>query len=195
MYHRSTIHFTMAGVGLKEQKKRLLQLLKKKALKKGRILLSSGRASNYYIDGRLITLTSEGAYLAGSIIFNLIKDKNIAAIGGPTLGADPILGAILSLASLKGKRISGFIVRKSTKKHGMQRLIEGPALLPHSHVVLVDDVVTTGNSLILAKQALNKEKIIVDCAIVIMDRQEGAGENLAKVGCPLIPLFKKRDIL
>ena len=174
---------------------RLLQLIKAKALKRGRILLSSGKVSNYYLDGRLVSLTSQGAYLVASIIFDLIKDKKITAVGGPTLGADPIVGAIISLAAIKGRKLSGFIVRKSTKRHGMQRLIEGPLLPRGSRVVLVDDVVTTGGSLIAAKKALAKEGIIVDCAIVIVDREEEARQNLAKANCRLISLFKKRNIL
>lgn len=185
----------MKKVKLKRFKRRLLQLLKKNALKQGRVVLSSGKVSNYYLDGRLVTLTSQGVYLAASIIFDLIKDKKITAIGGPTLGADPIIGAILGLALTKKKKLSGFIVRKSTKKHGTQRLIEGPDLPKGSRVILIDDVVTTGESLIVAKKALDKQGVIVDCAIVIVDREEGAEENLAKVGCQLIPLFKKRDIL
>jgi orotate phosphoribosyltransferase len=180
---------------VKEYKRRLLQFLKQKALKHGRVLLSSGKVSNYYLDGRLVTLSSQGAYWVASIILDLIKDKKITAIGGPTLGADPIVGAVISLAAIKGKKLGGFIVRKGTKKHGMQHLIEGPRLPKGSRVVLVDDVVTTGGSLIAAKIALARLGVKVDCAIVIVDREEGARENLAKAGCRLISLFKKRDIL
>ena len=180
---------------IKQYKRRLLQLLKRKALKRGKIILSSGKVSSYYLDGRLITLTSSGAYWLGSIILDLIKGKRVTAIGGPTLGADPIVGAVITLAAIKKKKLSGFIVRKETKKYGMQRLIEGPSLPRGSRVVMVDDVATTGASLITAKKVLQKEGIIVDCVVVIVDREEGARENLAKVDCPLIPLFKKRDII
>jgi len=180
---------------IKQYKKRLLKLLKHKALKRGRVVLSSGKVSNYYLDGRLVTLNPQGAYLIASIILELIKHKKISAIGGPTLGADPIVGAVISLAATKNKPLSGFIVRKSAKKHGMQRLIEGPFLHKGSRVILVDDVATTGGSLVEAKRALSSLRIKVDCAIVIVDRGEGARENLARVGCRLISLFKKRDIL
>jgi len=176
-------------------KMRLLRLLKRKALKRGRVVLSSGKVSSYYFDGRLVTLTSQGAYLAAGIILDFIKDKKIAAIGGPTLGADPIVGAVIALAAIKGRKLDGFIVRKSTKRHGMQHLIEGPPLLKGSRVILVDDVVTTGGSLIAAKRSLDKKGIIVDCVIVLVDREEGARENLAKAGCCFISLFKKADIL
>lgn len=180
---------------IQQHKKQLLQLLKRKALKRGRVVLSSGKVSNYYLDGRLITLSPQGAYLAASIILELIKHKKIVAIGGPTLGADPIVGAVIGLAAIKNKRLSGFIVRKSTKKHGMQRLIEGPPLSKGSRVILVDDVATTGGSLVEASKALSRLGVKVDCAIVIVDREEGARETLAKAGCRLVPLFKKRDIL
>jgi orotate phosphoribosyltransferase len=180
---------------VKQYKKRLLQLLKKEALKRGRVLLSSGKASSYYLDGRLITLSAQGAHLLSNIILELIKGKGITAVGGPTLGADPIVGAVISLAAIKGKRLGGFIVRRATKGYGMQRLIEGPSLSKGSRVILVDDVATTGSSLVEAKRALDKEGIIVDCAIVIVDREEGARENLAKVGCRLISLFEKNDII
>jgi len=180
---------------ISQYKKSLLQLLKAKALRRGRVVLSSGKVSNYYLDGRLVTLSPQGAYLVANIILDLIKDRRITAIGGPTLGADPIVGAVISLSAIKGKKLSGYIVRKRTKKHGMQRLIEGPPLPKGSRVVLVDDVATTGNSLVEAKIALDKQGVNVDCAIVIVDREEGARENLAKVGCRLISLFKKRNVL
>ena len=180
---------------MKRYRAGLLQLIKKKALRRGLVVLSSGKSANYYLDGRVVTLSSEGAYLVANIILNLIKHKRIVAIGGPTIGADAIVGAVITLASIKGRRLQGVIVRKAPKKHGLQRLIEGPVLSKGSHVVLVDDVVTTGGSLILAKKALDQKGIIVDCAIVIVDREEGARKALAKVNCPLIPIFKKRDIL
>ena len=180
---------------IEECRTKLLELIRKKALRRGRFVLSSGRISNYYLDGRLITLTSEGAYLVARIILDLIKSKKITAIGGPSLGADPIVGAVITLALRKKRRLSGFIVRKSKKEHGRQRLIEGPPLRKGSRVILVDDVATTGNSLVQAKEILEQEGIFVDSAIVLVDRQEGARENLARVGCRLTPIFKKRDIL
>jgi orotate phosphoribosyltransferase len=178
---------------IKELKKQLLALLKRESLKKGKFVLSSGKISNYYLDGRVITLTPEGAYLAASIILEAIKGRDIDAIGGPTLGADPIVGAIACLSHIRKIPVKTFIVRKSSKEHGMQRQIEGPELNKGSKVVLVDDVATTGKALIEAKQALEQLGITVDTAIVIVDRDEGARENLAKAGCKLESILKVED--
>ncbi|MFH0913548.1 MAG: orotate phosphoribosyltransferase [Candidatus Omnitrophota bacterium] len=185
----------MMNPGLKELKSKLLALLKKEALKKGRFVLSSGKISNYYLDGRIITLTPEGAYLVAGIILELIKDRGIDAVGGPTLGADPIVGAIAALSHLKKIPLKTFIVRKAVKTYGTQRRIEGPSLKKKSKVVVVDDVATTGGALIEAKQALDKLGVRVDTAIVIVDRGEGAKENLAKAGLKLESIFSRSDIL
>ena len=178
---------------LKELKAKLLDLLNKEALRRGKFILSSGKASNYYLDGRVITLSPAGAYLVASIILEMIKGRNIDAIGGPTLGADPIVGAIAALSYIKQAPIKTFIVRKATKEHGTQRQIEGPALKGGSRVILVDDVATTGNSLVEAKQALDKIGVKADTAIVIVDRCEGANENLAKAGLKLEAIFSRSD--
>jgi len=180
---------------IKDLKDKLLQLLKKKALKKGRFILSSGKISNYYLDGRLITLNSEGAYLVAKIILEMIKDKDIIAIGGPTLGADPIVGAVITLSHLYKIPLKGFIVRKSAKTHGMQKLIEGPVLKKGSKVVLVDDVATTGKSLLEAKMALDKMGLKTKEVIVIVDRNEGASKNLKRVGLKLNAIFKIKELL
>lgn len=174
-------------------KEKLFGLLEREALKRGSFVLSSGKASNYYLDGRIITLTPNGAYLVASIILELVKDKKIDAIGGPTLGADPILGAIACLSHINRTPIKTFIVRKVVKGHGRQRRIEGPALKEKSRVILVDDVATTGKALIEAKEALDKISATIEGAIVIVDRTEGAKENLAKAGIKLESIFTIKD--
>jgi len=183
----------MEKEAIRQLKSNLLALLKKEALKRGRFVLSSGKVSNYYLDGRLITLSPKGAYLSASIILEMIKGEKIDAVGGPTLGADPIVGALACLSYMRKMPVETFIVRKSTKKHGTQRQIEGPALKKNNKVVLVDDVATTGQSLIEAKEALNKIGVKVETAIVIVDRGEGAKENLAKKKLKLESIFKIED--
>lgn len=185
----------MKKLELTELKSKLLALLKKEALKKGEFVLSSGKISNYYLDGRIITLTPEGAYLVANIILELIEGKGVNAVGGPTLGADPIVGAIAALSHIKKIPLKTFIVRKAAKEHGMQRQIEGPGLKKGDKVILVDDVATTGKSLVEAKDALDKMGVNVLETVVIVDRDEGAKENLAKAGIKLEPIFSRSDIL
>jgi orotate phosphoribosyltransferase len=156
-------------------------------------VLSSGKTSKYYLDGRVITLTPEGAYLVAKIMLGLIKDRDIAAVGGPTLGADPIAGAIACLSHIEGAPLKTFIVRKAAKEHGAQRQIEGPALAKGSRVIIIDDVATTGKALIEAKQALDSIGVRVDKAMVIVDRGEGARENLAAAGLTLEAIFNISD--
>lgn len=178
---------------LKELKAKLLALLNKEALKRGQFVLSSGKTSNYYLDGRVITLTPEGAYLVASIILELFEADNLDAIGGPTLGADPIVGAIAALSHIKNIPLKTFIVRKAVKEHGTGKQVEGPALKAGSKVLLVDDVATTGKALIEAKEALDKIGIKAERAMVIVDRNEGAKENLAKAGLKLDSIFTITD--
>jgi len=181
------------GETTQDLKARLFKLLEKEALKKGKFVLSSGKTSNYYLDGRVITLTPEGAYLVGSIILNSIKGEDIHAVGGPTLGADPITGAIAVLGHINKIPFKTFIVRKAVKEHGTQRQVEGPELKKGDRVILVDDVATTGKALIEAKTALDNLGIEVVRAMVIVDRCEGARENLSKVGLELDSIFTIKD--
>jgi len=184
----------MENNNMAEIKEKLLSLLKKDAFKKGKFILSSGKESNFYLDGRIITMTPEGAFLIASIILEMIKDGSLDGFGGPTIGADPIVGAVACLSYIQGKLIKTFIVRKAAKVHGTQRQVEGPALLAGNRVVLVDDVATTGKSLVEAKQVLDAMGVIVVKAIVVVDRNEGAKENLAKVGLHLESIFSLADL-
>jgi len=176
-------------------KKELLAILKKDGFFKKKIKLSSGKVSNYYIDVRRVSLTSEGLYLISKIIWGMIKKDNPTAIGGPTLGADPIVAGVCMLAHREGKNLKGFIVRKEPKKHGRQNLIEGKELSRKDRIVLVDDVATTGSSLVNAFITLRNYKIKILKAIVVVDRQEGAKKSFSKLRCPLVYLFTKKDFL
>lgn len=180
----------MENLNREQLKAKLFELLNKEALKRGKFVLSSGKESNYYLDGRVITLTPEGAYLAAGIILDMVKDEAVDAIGGPTLGADPIAGALAVLSYMNKHPIKCFIVRKQAKEHGTQRQVEGPELKKGDRVILIDDVVTSGKAILEAKQALDKIGVIADKAIVIVDRNQGAVENLAKAGLKLESIFK-----
>jgi orotate phosphoribosyltransferase len=177
----------------KSLKTRLYSLIKEKAYHEGQIKLASGKTSHYYIDARAVTLSSEGAFLVGSIIFDLVRGLNVKAVGGPTLGADPMVGALAVVSFQNHTPINTFLIRKTPKSHGRMLQVEGPALEALDEVVLLDDVATTGGSLIDSIAILKKMDVRVKKAIVIVDRNEGAGGNLSKEGCELISIFKASD--
>ncbi|MFH1191126.1 MAG: orotate phosphoribosyltransferase [Candidatus Omnitrophota bacterium] len=183
----------MEKLNLAEAKEKLFNLLNLEALKKGKFLLSSGKESNYYLDGRVITLSAQGAYLVAGIIFDMLKDEVLDAVGGPTLGADPIVGALAALSYVYGRPIKTFIVRKQAKEHGTLQQLEGPALKNGNRVILVDDVATSGKAILEAKQVLDKMGVMADKAIVMVDRNQGAADNLAKAGIKLEAIFKIAD--
>lgn len=178
---------------LKDYKERLFRLIKRDAYHEGEIKLASGKTSNYYIDARAVTLSAEGAFLCAGIVFELVKDKNIKAVGGPTLGADPIVGALASFSFQNNKPINTFLIRKTPKSHGRMLQVEGPELKPGEEVVLIDDVATTGGSIVDAISILKGMQVKVREAIVLVDRQDGAAETLSKHGCSLISIFKASE--
>lgn len=158
------------------------------SLRFGDFTLTSGRKSDYYIDGKQTTLRSRGAYLVARLILDELKNAAVDAIGGPTLGADPVIGAVVALAALEDISLVGFIVRKEPKRHGTQRWIEGP-LQPGMRVAVFDDTVTTGGSLKHAIDQVEAAQCTVVKVLVIVDRQEGAGQHFARWGYPLQALF------
>lgn len=176
-------------------KTKLYKLIKKEAFYKKRIVLSSGKISNYYIDVRKISLKSEGAFLIANSLWQELKKEKCTYIGGPTLGADPILSALAYHAYLDKKPIKTFIVRKKPKKYGQNKLIEGPKLKKGSKVIVIDDVATTGKSLLDAIKKLKSLKVSVKKAFVVVDREEGAKKALKPHKCPLISLFTLRDFI
>jgi orotate phosphoribosyltransferase len=175
---------------------RLVELLKRDALRLGQFTLASGRTSHYYIDGRKVTLGAEGAGLIGEAVCDLIlaHESAIAAVGGLTLGADPIVGATLAKAAERGRPdLRGFLVRKQTKTHGTGNLVEGP-VEPGSLVAIVDDVATTGGSSLLAVDALTAMGCRVALVVVVLDRLEGAAEAFARRGLEFRSLLTIRDL-
>jgi orotate phosphoribosyltransferase len=163
------------------------------SLRFGDFTLTSGRKSDYYIDGKQTTLRSRGVYLAAQLILDESKDAKVDAIGGPTLGADPVIGAVLALAALENIPLIGFIVRKEAKGHGTQRMIEGP-LQPGMRVAVFDDVVTTGGSLKHAIDETEAAQCTVVKALAIVDRQEGARQNFGQWGYPFQALFTIEEL-
>ena len=174
---------------------RLAELLKRDALRMGTFTLASGRTSHYYVDGRLVTLSAEGAAAAASGVLEILsRHPEITAVGGLTMGADPIVGATLALAPALGRPdLRGFLVRKEAKAHGTARLVEGP-LRKGETVAILDDVATTGGSSLKAVEAVKAFGAFVGCVIVMLDRLEGAAEAFAAQGLPFFPLTTIRDL-
>lgn len=179
---------------IQEERKELKQIIIRDAYFKEKITLSSGKESDYYIDARRVTLGTHGAYLCARMILDVIGDDKIDAIGGPTLGADPMIGAISVLSLQAGKPINTFIIRKTPKAHGKQQQVEGPLLAEGSRVVLIDDVATTGKAFIESIDVLTKSGIQIHKAICIVDRGEGAREAVAEKNCELVSLFNISEI-
>ena len=158
------------------------------------VKLSSGAISDFYIDLRRLTLDPRGSFLIANLISDKLKTTEFDAIGGLTIGADPIVGAICYHASLTGSGITGFLVRKEWKAHGMKRRIEGPDLKKGAKVILVDDVVTSGGSTLEAYNAVMKAGNDTIKAIAIVDREEGAREMIQSLGIGFEALITKSEI-
>ena len=161
---------------------RLLELaLERGAIKYGDFTLTSGKKSSYYFDGRLLSLDPEGAHLIAQALIPLLREAGAKAVGGTTLGADPMVAAVALASHLGGGAIPAFIVRKESKSHGTKQNIEGP-LIPGSNVAIVDDVCTTGGSLFHAIEAAEKAGCKVVKVVSILDRKEGGSEEMRKRG-------------
>lgn len=174
--------------------KQELHGLLRSCLSKGEVTLSSGKASKYYFDGKLVTLSARGAYLIAELFLPLLHAERVSAFGGLTLGADPIVAAIAARSATSPTPIQAFIVRIQPKRHGTQKWIEGPVPPAGARVALVDDVVTTGNSILTAAARLGEViKANVIRAYCLVDRLEGAREALAQRGIPLEALFTRND--
>ena len=172
-------------------KETLFKLLKEKALVKGEMTLASGKKSGFYFDGKQVTLDPQGILVVGKIILSMAASHKIDAIGGPTLGADPIAAAVSLLSSQTGHPIKAFIVRKEAKKHGMQKMIEGPALHKGDRVTMVEDVITTGGSVLKAIEEVENLGAKVVQVICLVDRAEGAEKSLGAYN--YLPIFSIKD--
>ena len=157
------------------------ELLKSQILKKavvhGKVILSSGKEADYYVDLRRITLDSEAAPLVGAVMLETTKDWDYEAVGGITLGADPVATAMMHVAAQQGRKLDSFVVRKAEKAHGLQRRIEGPDV-KGKRVLAVEDTSTTGGSVMTAVEALREAGAIVVGVATIVER--GAAPLLAE---------------
>ena len=179
-------------------KEQLKQLLLTKSYRKGTFKLSSGRESDFYIDGKQTTLSAEGAYLCGKLIFDIIhaNPTKIDAVGGMTLGADPLVTAVSMASYLEKAPIPAFIVRKESKGHGTGQYIEGLSnMTPGATVALLEDVVTSGGTLLTVIERVEAAGFKVGLVVTVVDRQEGGAEALAAKGYRLEAIFTRESLL
>jgi len=176
---------------MSDTKSKLREEILKKAVVHGKVILSSGKEADYYIDLRRITLDSMAAPLVGEVMLDLTKDLDYEAVGGLTLGADPVATAMMHVAAQKGRRLDSFVVRKSEKAHGLQRRIEGPDV-KGKRVLAVEDTSTTGGSVLTAVEALKQEGAIVVGVAVIVER--GAKSKVEDAGLAYRAAFSLQDL-
>ena len=172
---------------------RLLELIKDKAVVHGRVTLSSGKEADHYVDLRRITLHGEAAPLVGDVMLDLTDDLEFDAVGGLTMGADPVATAMLHAAHRRGQRLDGFVVRKSEKAHGLQQRVEGPSIAGR-RVLVVEDTSTTGGSPLTAIEAVRDAGAEVVAVAVIADRASGAEDRIREAGVDYRAAYSLTDL-
>ena len=171
----------------------LLEIVQRDAVKFGKFVLASGKESDLYVDLRKVTLQPRAAFLIGSIIYEMVKDRSIDAIGGMTLGADPIATAASMVAYQNGREIVAFIVRKEKKEHGTKSLVEGP-IREGFKAVIVEDVITTGSSAVTAIRNAEAAGLQVDMVIGVLDRMEGGKSTIESLGYEVRTILSREDL-
>ena len=162
-----------------------------KAVVHGKVILSSGKEADYYVDLRRVTLDSVAAPLVGAVMLELTKDLDYEAVGGLTLGADPVATAMMYVAAQQGRKLDSFVVRKAEKAHGLQRRIEGPDVKGR-RVLAVEDTSTTGGSVLTAVEALQEAGAIVVGVAVIVER--GAKPKIDEAGFEYRAAYQLADL-
>ncbi|MDR9444313.1 MAG: orotate phosphoribosyltransferase [Microbacteriaceae bacterium] len=173
-------------------RQRLIELINELSVVHGEVTLSSGIKANYYVDLRRTTLHHEASKLIGSLMLEMLRDngiKDIEAVGGLTMGADPVAAAIMHA----GENIDAFVVRKQAKEHGMGRRVEGPEISGRK-VVVVEDTSTTGGSPLTAAEAVKEAGAEILCIATVVDRDTGAREVIEKAGFKYLPLISLGDL-
>ena len=171
----------------------LLALIKDLAIVHGKVTLSSGREADFYVDLRRVTLSGRAAPLVGRVLLDLTRDWDYDAVGGLTMGADPVATSMLHAAAAQGRELDAFVVRKEAKAHGLQRRIEGPDISGR-RVLVLEDTSTTGGSPLTALQAVREAGATAVGVAVIADRATGAGEKIEAEGVPYRFAYSVQDL-
>jgi orotate phosphoribosyltransferase len=172
-------------------KSELIEQIKQKAVVHGKVILSSGKEADYYVDLRRVTLDAVAAPLVGQAMLEATKEFEYEAVGGLTLGADPVATAMMHEAKKQGRILNSFVVRKEGKAHGLQRRIEGPDV-KGKRVLAVEDTSTTGGSVLTAVEALNEAGAIVVGVAVVVDR--GAGKKIKDAGLKYVSVVSLQEL-
>lgn len=176
------------------KKDKLKEILLKKSVISGReFKLASGRTSTFYVDARITTLDPEGAYLCGNIFLEMLKEFKIDAVGGYSIGADPIVTSIAVLSFQENNPIPAFIIRKEEKSHGTGKIIEGN-FPKNGRVAIFDDVITSGGSILKGANQVKEHGGIVEVVMTIIDREEGGREKIEAAGYKFLSIFTKKDL-
>jgi orotate phosphoribosyltransferase len=176
-------------------KARLKEILLEKSVITGReFKLASGKTSNFYVDARISTLDPEGAYLCGRLFFDMLKNFQVDAVGGYSIGADPIVTAIALLSFQEKNPIPAFIIRKEEKSHGTGKVIEGN-FPKNGRVAIFDDVVTSGGSILRGAQRVEDQGGTVEVVMAVIDREDGGKEKIESAGYPFLSIFTRKDLI
>lgn len=179
-----------------EMKRRLARLLMERSYREGDFTLSSGRKTDYYFDCRQTALHPEGAWLIGNLFTELLKNTPIVAVGGMTLGADPLVSATTVISWEKGRPLSGLLVRKEAKGHGARQFVEGLSNVKDGDpVAMLEDVVTSGGSLLTACRRVRDAGLNVVAVCTVLDREEGGREAIKAEGFDLQSLFTRQELV
>jgi orotate phosphoribosyltransferase len=173
---------------------KLRQMLLERSMRFGEFVLSSGATSNYYIDVRKTSLHPEGLRLIARLFFELLQQDGVTAVGGLTLGADPLVAGVMWHSAEARRPLEGFLVRRTTKDHGTRGQVEGN-LAGHKRVAILDDVITSGESALIATEAAESYKAEVVRVLAVVDRSQGASQIFQQRGLPYTALFTVDELL
>ncbi|WP_243545257.1 orotate phosphoribosyltransferase [Pseudodesulfovibrio tunisiensis] len=176
-------------------KTKLAKLLLERSYKEGDFTLTSGKKSDFYFDCKQTALHPEGSYLIGKLFFEMLRDVDVKGVGGMTLGADPLISSVTVVSHLEDRGMPGFIIRKKAKGHGTGQYLEGMSNFePGDKVALLEDVVTTGGTLITAAERVRDAGLEIVTVLSVLDRGEGGRENLRDAGLELRSIFTRQEL-
>ena len=187
---------TLTAEEVLELKRRLARLLVEKSYREGDFVLASGRRSDYYFDCRVTALHAEGSWLIGTLFNHMLREMDIKGVGGMTMGADPLVAATTVISHEQGRPLHGLLVRKEAKGHGTGQFVEGLGNFnTGDRVAMLEDVVTTGGSLLKACDRIRDAGLSIVAVCAILDREEGGREKLREAGYDLLALFTRAELV